>query len=420
MAAEIERRLFERPRNNSLISWDLELLHRSAEKSDRRLRNGEGRALEGLPVVLKDNIVVDGFQTTAGTRARIDVPESQAEAVDQLVAAGAIPYAKANMTELALRGHGRNRHFGDVAAPAAPGYLAGGSSSGSAAAVRLGLAAFALGTDTGGSVRMPAAACGVVGYKPAYNDLSKQGVVPLSQTCDHVGIFTRRVDEAATVLNGLGLTLNPDVPSLKVVYPDDEALGPLDPEQRRSFRLACEASGARPAPTDLFTRLFDDSAEIYDGIRAREAWLNFSSLAEPTAGIDGETAEILEGFSKTHDDRYQAALGQRQRIRTRIISALAGRAIMLLPTLGILAPAADKTTVDLEGKSLPMHGAMTRLSLPFNLAGVPACAIPGAPTRTGLTASVQLVCAPGDESALFDVAMVLERSFREMRHKENI
>jgi aspartyl-tRNA(Asn)/glutamyl-tRNA(Gln) amidotransferase subunit A len=414
---------------NALIASDLERLAREARAADERIAAGEARPLEGLPVVLKDNIGLAGFEVTAGTRAGIERPQGDARISETLIAAGAIPYAKANMTELALRGHGRNAHFGDVAAPGAPGYLAGGSSSGSAAAVKLGLAAFAVGTDTAGSVRMPAAACGVVGYKPAHGEFPLDGVVPLSQTCDHIGFLAAGVDVIEAVLEGLGhgptgppgtsADSAPDAAGasttgegeldVRLFAPSDEAMGPLDPDQRRAFERAAVLLGAEPAPAGLADRrFFDEAAEVYHHVRAFEAVANFGAAVERGAGLEPETVATFADFAEVTEQQYRAGLERRAAMREQMIAGLGREALLILPTMSILAPPATATEVTLEGVTLPLHVAMIRLPLPFSLLGLPTLALPAGPARDGLTASVQLVAAPGNEAKLLAAARRLE------------
>lgn len=428
-AAAVARRL-ESHTGHALLAWDIDLLHEKAREAEERIAAGAGRPLEGLPVALKDNIALSGFPVSAGTQAAIARPAGDAAITEAIISAGAIPYAKANMTELALRGHGRNSHFGDVEAPGAPGYLAGGSSSGSAAAVKLGLAAFAVGTDTAGSVRMPAAACGVTGFKPAHGAVSLDGVVPLSQTCDHIGFLTRRVDELQTVLEGLSLVPrhslsahgegpaagdsagsgSPGVKTpLRLLVPGAEAIRPLDPGQHQAFERVCRLLGAEPAPAGVTgPDFFDEAAQLYHHIRAFEAFRNFGEAVMTGTGFEPETVRAFAGFASVTEDQYRAALKRRAELRARLIAALAGNAILLLPTMSILAPPAAASEVTLEGVTLPLHAAMIRLPLPFSLLGVPALAVPAGAAGGGLSASVQLVCAPGDEAALFATAKRFE------------
>src|SRR3989440_7712912 len=157
--------------------------------------------LHGVPVAHKDLCVVPGLPTSCGTRTRdyfhSDVP---CTAAARLAAAGAIVLGKLNMTELAMGPFGDNAHHGDVQNPWRAGHASGGSSSGSAAAVAAGLVAGAIGSDTGGSIRLPAACCGVVGLKPTYGRVSRAGAMPLSWSLDHLGPMTRSVRDAALML----------------------------------------------------------------------------------------------------------------------------------------------------------------------------------------------------------------------------
>ena len=397
-----------------LTSCDPDRLRTAAAAATARWAAGSARALEGVPVVVKDNFAVDGFLTTAGGRARAGIPIRQATAVSHLVAAGAIPFAKTNMTEYALRSHGRNAFFGDVRAPFAPGYLAGGSSSGSAAAVRLGLAPVALGSDTGGSVRIPAACCGVVGYKPAYGDIPTDGLVALSPTCDHVGILAARVDDLGLVLPVLGAPAQAPGDSLPVVTVPAHALGPLDPGVREAHeRAGALLDAAEHVPRCIAGGALEQAIDAYEAIRGWEAGRAYGPvLRERPAAFGDEAASILRGFMTVTEAEYHAGLAARECLREVLVDELQGRAVMLLPTARVPAPPVDATELVVDGARLPLHMGFVTFALAFSLTGVPAVAVPAGRLPGGLTASVQLVGAPGDEGALLSAARRLEAGLR--------
>src|SRR5437870_3716415 len=187
---------------HAFITVDAEGAVASARALQAELAQGRSRGpLHGVPLAYKDLCHVPGLPTSCGTRTREYFPSSiECTAVTRLREAGAVTLGKLNMTELAMGPFGDNAHHGDVQNPWRPGHCAGGSSSGSAAAVAAGFAVAALGSDTGGSIRLPAACCGVVGLKPTYGRVSRAGVMPLSWSLDHLGPLTRTVADAATIL----------------------------------------------------------------------------------------------------------------------------------------------------------------------------------------------------------------------------
>ncbi|MBI4593216.1 MAG: amidase, partial [Candidatus Rokubacteria bacterium] len=190
------------PGLRAFITVDADGARRAARALDAELAAGRVRGpLHGVPLAHKDLCHVRGLPTSCGTRTpEYFVAEHECTAVARLVAAGAITLGKLNMSELALGPFGDNVHHGDVQNPWRSGHCAGGSSSGSGAAVAAGLVPGALGSDTGGSIRLPAACCGVVGLKPTYGRVSRAGVMPLSWSNDHLGPLARTVRDAALLL----------------------------------------------------------------------------------------------------------------------------------------------------------------------------------------------------------------------------
>ena len=193
------------PRLNAFITVTAELALAEARVAEREIFRGRYRsALHGIPVALKDNIWTRGVRTTVGTTILRDfVPTEDAEVVRKLRRAGAVLMGKTNLHEFAFGVTGENPHFGATRNPWDITRISGGSSSGSAAALAAGLCTAALGTDTGGSIRVPAALCGIVGLKPTFGRISRYGVVPLVLRFDHVGLLTRSVGDTGLLLEAL-------------------------------------------------------------------------------------------------------------------------------------------------------------------------------------------------------------------------
>src|SRR5919106_5653648 len=183
---------------NAFITVDENYALDQAKEADRLLATGEQcHPLTGIPVALKDNIPTAGLRTTAGSRVLKDwIPDADPPVVERLRSCGAVVIGKTNLHEFAYGGTSENEHFGPVRNPWDPHRVAGGSSGGSAAAVAGGLAAAAVGTDSAGSVRIPACQCGTVGFKPTYGSVQMAGLIPLGWSLDHVGAITRTVRDA--------------------------------------------------------------------------------------------------------------------------------------------------------------------------------------------------------------------------------
>src|SRR6267142_2951894 len=205
------------PTLHAYITVDADGALAAAAVLEREAAAGAWRGpLHGVPLAHKDLFLIPGLPTSCGTRTPdYLVGAPPCTAVTRLQAAGALTLGKLNMTELALGPFGDNAHHGDVQNPWRIGHVSGGSSSGSGAAVAAGLAAGGLGTDTGGSIRLPAAACGVVGLKPTYGRVSRAGVMPLSWSYDHVGPLARTVDRKSTRLNSSHMSISYAVFCLK-------------------------------------------------------------------------------------------------------------------------------------------------------------------------------------------------------------
>ncbi len=193
------------PSLNAFITIMSESALTEAKQAEKEVHSGNWRgSLHGIPIGLKDLIDTAGVRTTAASAVFLNrVPSQDADVVNQLKAAGAIIIGKQNLHEFAYGGSSLISHFGPVRNPVNPEFIAGGSSGGSAAAVASGMCYAAIGTDTAGSIREPAALCGVVGLKPTYGLVSARGVIPLSISLDHVGPITRNVEDAAILLDAL-------------------------------------------------------------------------------------------------------------------------------------------------------------------------------------------------------------------------
>lgn len=390
---------------NAVAACDPELALAEARARDRAGWTGP---LHGVPVTIKDLFATQGLPTRAGTRAELPpLPDGDAEAVARLRAAGAVILAKTNMHEIALGLTGENPVTGDVRNPHDPGAQAGGSSSGSGAAVAAGIGLASLGTDTGGSIRVPAALCGVVGFKPSHGLVPLAGCLPLSPTCDHAGPLARSVRDArivAEVLCGRALAATIERPRFGVprAY--------LDGRLGRAMRAAFEALVARlPDVVDVDAPGLERTPDAYAPLaRAEAAYVHHAALATAPEGFSEMVRTGLEWGRAVSSGDYLAARDERRRVRAGVIAALEGVDALLLPATPMQAVPRGTVTVELESGEGSHRDAQLALTAPFNLAGAPSVVLPFAAAE-GLPLGIQLVARYGEDARALAAAEWLER-----------
>lgn len=382
-----------------------------------RVRRGEpvGR-LAGVLVAVKDCFAVAGLPSTHGTRALpVEVAVRSAECVERLQREDAIVIGMTTMHELAYGATTDNPHVGRVRHPLAPDRLAGGSSGGSAVAVAGGMADVGLGTDTAGSVRMPAALCGLSGYKPTFGLVPLHGVLPLSWTLDHVGILTRSAADAALVVEvmaGLedGVLAAEAGPSFRAVAPTNYFPEHLDAGVRALYRQALQVLRQDGIEVDEVAVPELELAPTlqYFTISVEAAQVHADRALLAADGIGEEVRVRLESGRFVRAVDYVKAQRLRSTLHDTLAASLAGGAIMVTPAVIIPAPLPG-TAVDVEGVTLPIHPALTRCTLPFNLTGMPAISVPCGTTRSGLPVGLQLAAARGNDAQLLAIAGRVER-----------
>ncbi len=356
---------------------------------------------EGIPLAVKDLFDTAGLTTTYGSAIFAEhVPTRTAEAVVHLERAGYANVGKTNLHEFAYGTTSENPHFGTVPNPVAPGRVAGGSSGGSAAALAAGLADAALGTDTGGSIRIPAACCGVVGFKPTFGLVSLEGCFPLAPSLDHAGPMARSVADCAAMAAALVPEL--DRPSLESLESLEEVeVGIAWTEHARPLVAArvAEASRLFPRLRAVDLPLADDSRAVFMREVAdvhRELYAEHGDLYGDNVG------RKIERCLAITDAEYDAAVRAREAYRTTFLEALADVDLLVTPTLPLVAP-----PVGLDEREL--RGELTLLTWPFNAVGAPALAIPCGSAEDGLPASIQLVGRPGADALVLAAGALLER-----------
>jgi aspartyl-tRNA(Asn)/glutamyl-tRNA(Gln) amidotransferase subunit A len=354
---------------------------------------------EGIPLVVKDLFDTAGLRTTYGSKLFADhVPDRTAEAVVRLEAAGYVDVGKTNLHEFAYGISSSNPHFGDVPNPAAPGRTAGGSSAGSGAALAAGLADAALGTDSGGSIRIPAACCGVVGFKPSRGLVPLDGCFPLAPTFDHAGPMGRDVQTCARMLEVLAPRYaRAELGSLDELEVGVAWLGLADPLVRARVEAAA----------DRFPRGRSVEFPLLEGVAAvfmREAAESHRGLFPEHADAYGENVRSkLERCLRVTDAEHERGLRNLDAYRERAAEAMQGLDLLLTPTLPFVAPPAFSD--DRE-----MREPMIRFTYPFNALGWPALALPCGPAEDGLPASVQLAAPAGEDARVIAAGSLLERT----------
>ena len=394
----------------------------AAAAAEAEIRAGRWRGpLHGIPVAVKDLLDLAGSPTTAGSRILAGaVAARDSTAVERLRAAGAVIVGKTRMSEFAYSPGSNNDHYGPTRNPAAPDRDAGGSSSGSAAAVASGMAMAALGTDTGGSIRIPAAFCGIVGFKPGFGVLGLGGARSLSWSLDHLGPLARDSGGAAFVAAALAGP-DPRDPRTALAPASLAAAPPPSPRGLKVGVLRTEAGGKSPASEEALAawraalgRLEAAGAALVDIDFPRLAALrslNAAILAIEAALVHREwmrgrladygeftRLRLLAGWAYGPADLARASRA-RLALRRDCGAAFARADILCCPTMGEGAPAL---------------GTPARLTFtsPFNLLGWPAISLPAGATAAGLPLAAQLVGPPGGDAALLSAAMACEALVR--------
>lgn len=368
---------------NPVAHADWDSARDCARERDRQARAGSlVGPLHGIPISIKDLFNVDSMPTRGGTRARLDeLSATQATLVTRLKSAGAVIFAKTNMHEIALGATGENRWTGDVKNPFDPARQAGGSSSGAGVSVATGIGMGAIGSDTGGSVRIPAAFCGVTGFKPSWGAIPLDGALYLSWTCDHAGPLARSVDDCARLFEVMSQrsAAHGTVPRRpRLAVPAQWLRGRLQPAVREHFehRLAAlRSAGAElseVAPPTL-PRALDFYTTI---VRAEAAWVHRRVLESGGEGFSDMVLPALEAGRKIGALDYIGALKLRDQLRAELDAILGDADALLLPSSAALPPLRGQAELDVEGGRVSVREAVLGQTLPFSMCSLPALSIP--------------------------------------------
>lgn len=398
---------------NAFVTVTADSALREAEKAESEILEGRWRGpLHGIPIGLKDLIDAAGVPTSAASRVlKNKLPLSDAPLVAKLKQAGAMLIGKQNLHEFAYGGSSVISCFGPVHNPAMPEYIAGGSSGGSAAAVPSGMCFASIGTDTAGSVREPAALCGIVGLKPSFGLVSTEGVIPLSPSLDHVGPITRSVQDAAILLDALtgspgrySGTLDRRL-AWRVGVPRPFFFEDLDREVAASIEEALsqlEALGCVIADVNIRVDT-DRTLQAAEAYAVHQAWI--ATCAED---YDPETLLRLRTGENISSDQYQAAARELVRIREEIATVFRGIDLLVTPTTPIPAPRLS----DLIGhrdQLRPKELVLLRNTRPANVWGTAAISVPCGLTSGGLPIGLQIIGPVGHDERVLQLAFAFER-----------
>jgi len=383
--------------------------------------------LHGVPISLKDNIYTQGVRTTAGSEIlRNFVPLHDASVVTALKKAGAVLLGKTNLHEFAYGVTNVNPHYGPARNPWDLQRITGGSSGGSAAALAAGLCYGSIGTDTGGSIRIPSSLCGVVGLKPGSGRVSADGVIPLSPTLDFVGPLARTVQDAALLFSAIsarlknervalpGRSTSPRKRRMRLGIPKEFFFDVLSAEVNTAFQASLhvlEQHGAKLISVSL--PLLAETEDAGNQI----AWAEATQFHQQQGWYPARTADYgedvrsrLEMGTKVSAVNYLNALDLRKKFIDAYHSVLKNETLdaFVVPTTPIPAPLIDENETILDGKKHPTRALLLRLNRPANLAGVPAISVPCGVTPNGLPVGMQFMVATGQEVPLLEIANLLE------------
>jgi len=398
----------------SFITLTEESARGEAVERDRELAAGVDRGpFHGIPIAHKDLFYTRGVRTTAGSLIFRDfVADYDADVVSRLKRAGAISLGKTNLHELAYGITSKNPHYGFVRNPRDPARLAGGSSGGSAALVAAGFIPMATGTDTGGSIRIPASYCGITGLKPTYGVLSRRGVLPLSFSLDHVGPLGSCVEDCAFAMNAMtdgAFDLPPaDLKIVRVGLPLNFYFDRVDEEVAAAVRRAVsELEGAGASVRSLRV---PDPEEINTAARIVQLSESAALYASYTdSRLFGEDVWALIQQGKMIS-AHEYVNGQRIRsLFRRDFNRLWQQIdVLVTPATPIVAPPLEAATVQIGGQREDTRMASTRLARAINFLGEPALAMPCGLAGGGLPIGLQLIGRPGSDARLLAIAKALE------------
>jgi aspartyl-tRNA(Asn)/glutamyl-tRNA(Gln) amidotransferase subunit A len=399
---------------NCFITLTAEQALQEARQLDKELAAGHDRGpLHGIPIAHKDLFYTAGVRTTNGTKVFADfVPDHDAVVVEKLRSAGTVSLGKLNQHENAYGITSTNPHYGPVRNPHDRDRIPGGSSGGSGAAVAAGILFGATGSDTGGSIRIPASFCGVVGFKATYGRVSSKGCFPLGSTLDHMGPFARSVEDVVLLLNAMAsepVTAKPNA-AVRVGLPQNYFFDGAQPEVREGVEAAvrrAESLGAQvvpvrvPEPEELTATarailLFEAATAMLSHLHRRDQF-----------GTD--VATLLETGAAMPASDYVAAMAEANRLRMVWAKLFENIDVLALPSTPTVAPLIGQQKIVVDGEEHDTRLLTTRTCRGINLLGYPTISIPCGRTKEGLPIGLQIVGGANRDDVVLGVAAALER-----------
>ena len=420
------------PSLNCFITVTADSALAQAREAESEVQSSRWRgSLHGIPVALKDLFDTAGVKTTAGSAQFKDrVPTEDAEVVRRLKAAGAVLLGKTNMVEFAYGSNSAVSYFGGVKNPWNLAMTSGGSSSGSGVAVAARLCFGALGSDTAGSVRIPASICGIVGLKPTYGLVSNRGVIPLSWSLDHVGPMTRTVSDNALMLQALAgydaiettsirmpipnysAALGNKVSALRVGVPQGFFFDHLDPEVEAAFTEALAVVRRLTAGTKdvVLPSRPDQQESIRSAVRAAEAYAYHFELVSKAPNLyQPETLARIKTGADVSTRAYIQGLHDLSQARRTIERAFENVDVLLTPTIIAPPPTTVEMNKDAES-SARLNAVNIHNTSPFNVWGIPTISVPCGFTRKGMPIGLQMSGPNGGEPVLFALTHAYEQA----------
>lgn len=420
------------PLLNSFITLLPEEARAAAQKAETEIQRGNYRGpLHGIPVGLKDLFNTAGVRTTSGSRIFDNfIPTEDCTVAARFLEAGAVLLGKLNMHQFAYGPTGENPDYGHMHNPWDPELVAGGSSGGSASAAAAGQCTITMGSDTGGSIRIPAALSGVVGHKPTYGLVSRHGLTPLSWSLDHPGPIVRTVEDAALTMNVIAghdpkdvasaqvavpdyrVALSGDVRGLRIGVPKEYFEVPLDPEVGQAVRDALsvlETMGA--VVTEVSFPMFHDSSPISTAVLMAEAAAYHRDLLAsdadklyPPVRLRLEGGLFISAADYLRAQQARTLFDREARQLLEQVDLLAG------PTEPVTAPKLLATQVQVGEDTVGTVPALTQYTRAYNLTGFPAISVPCGFSSSELPIALQLAGRPFDDATVLRAAHAYEQS----------
>jgi aspartyl-tRNA(Asn)/glutamyl-tRNA(Gln) amidotransferase subunit A len=415
------------PKLNAFITVTREAAEKRASEMDAELTHGIDRGpLHGIPIAYKDLVFTKGIRTTAGSKLYADfVPDHDAKIVEQLNAAGVVSVGKTGLHELAYGITSTNPHYGPVRNPWDPEAIPGGSSGGSGAAVVSEMAFMAIGTDTGGSIRIPAAFCGCVGLKPTYGRVSKKGIFPLGFTLDHIGPLAMSVRDCALTFEAIsdarGVVPASQISSLKglrIGVPESVVFDRVWPEVKQGVKALAskaESLGATIVPVQIPD--LDELNVVARVLLLAEATAAHSANLARRDMFGPDVLALLDQGRLISAADYVNAQRLRRKLTANFNAVWKHADCLIIPGTPTAAPKIGQNQIEIDDVADDVRLVTTRLMRGINALGWPALSIPSGFAHNGLPVGIQILGPANAEKAILNLGAALEDATPDLRRK---